>query len=101
MATARAGRYRRAPEYPGRQETSMPTLDHAHALVVGIAGYQHVEKLPAVRDAQDIAALLRDPAHCGYPAANVRLLLDGQATRAALRHNLAVLAQRATAESTG
>jgi hypothetical protein len=78
----------------------MPTLDNAHALVVGIADYQHIRKLPPVKDAQDIAGLLTDPTCCGYAPGNVELLLDGQATQAALRANLSKLAQRTNADST-
>jgi hypothetical protein len=78
----------------------MSTLDNAHALVVGIAEYQHVPVLPRVQDAQHVAGLLLDPAHCGYPAANVSVLLDAQATLAALERELAELARRTDADST-
>jgi hypothetical protein len=63
----------------------MPTLDNAHALVIGIADYQHVNKLPptVLKDARDIHDLLVDPQHCGYQPEDVQLLLDGQATGAA------------------
>jgi len=33
----------------------VPALDNAHALVVGIAAYRHLNKLPPVKDAQDVA----------------------------------------------
>lgn len=80
----------------------MPTLDNAHALVVGIANYQHINKLPStvLRDAQDIRDLLVDPHHCGYAPENVQLLLDGDATQAGLRKALADLAARSDADST-
>jgi hypothetical protein len=75
-------------------------MKNAYALVVGIADYQHVRKLPQVQDAEHVAQLLTDPAYCGYAAENVHLLLDAQATQAALRHELAGLAGRADAGST-
>jgi hypothetical protein len=50
----------------------MPALDNAHALVIGKADYQHLNKLPAVKDAEDIAVLLTDPAHCGPPVMRSR-----------------------------
>ena len=81
--------------------TSMPTLDNAHGLVVGIANYQHITKLPStvVKDAQDICNLLSDPQHCGYLPDNVQLLLDGEATQAAIRQALACLAERSDPDS--
>jgi hypothetical protein len=57
----------------------MSRIDDAHALVVGIAGYHHLRKLPPVEDAPDIARLLIDADFCGYPSKNVHLLLDGPA----------------------
>ena len=76
-----------------------PTIN-AHALVVGIADYQCIRKLPPVKDAEDLAALLIDPSHCGYPTDHVQLLLDEQATLPALRQGLTNLAQRCNPDST-
>ena len=47
----------------------MPAMDNAHALVIGIANYQQINKLPptVLKDAQDIYDLLVAPQHCGYP----------------------------------
>ncbi len=80
----------------------MPTLENAHALVVGIAAYQHVNKLPptVLKDAQDIRDLLTDPDYCGYLPGNVQHLADGQATQAAMRQALAGLAGRSDSDST-
>jgi hypothetical protein len=80
----------------------MPAMDNAHALVIGIANSQHINKLPptVLKDAQDIYNLLIDPQHCGYLPDNVQLLLDGQATQAALRQALADLAKRSNPDST-
>jgi hypothetical protein len=80
----------------------MAALDTFHALGVGIANYQHINKLPrtVLKDAQDIYDLLVDPQHCGYPKDNVQLMLDNHATQAAMRHALANLAQQANEDST-
>ena len=78
----------------------MPGLDHAHALVIGIAGYPHVRPLPKVDDAKDLAAVLADPALCGYPAGNVQLLEEERATRDAIRDGLDRLAREVGPGST-
>lgn len=80
----------------------MPAMDNAHALVIGIANYQQINKLPAtvLKDAQDIHDLLVDPQHCGYLPDNVQPLLDDQATQAALHQALADLARRSNPDST-
>jgi hypothetical protein len=76
------------------------SFQDAHALVVGISAYQRVRPLPAVQDAQDVAAALADPALCGYPAVNVRMLLEEAATRAAILGALDELAARTRSTST-
>ena len=63
----------------------MPALDKAHALVIGIAGYHHVRRLPQVQDAAAVAALLADPELGAYPPGQVMLLQDAAATGAAAR----------------
>jgi hypothetical protein len=73
----------------------MPAADQCHALLVGIADYPHVRKLPPVADARDIAELLQNPDYAGYPPGQVRLLEEGQATRDAIREGLAHLAATA------
>ncbi len=78
----------------------MATMDNGHALVVGIADYQYINKLPPVKDAQDVAGLLRDPGRCAYAPENVRLLLDGEATLAGVREALAGIAAHTDEEST-
>src|SRR5271166_621787 len=78
----------------------MPVMDNAHALVIGIAEYHHINTLPRVQDAQHIADLLIDPNYCGFPTDHVKLLLDGQATQTALRQGLGDLAGRSHADST-
>lgn len=78
----------------------MPVMTNAHALVVGITGYQHINPLPPVADAQEIHDLLVDQNHCAYPPQNVQLLLEDQATQAGIRQGLANLAQRADQDAT-
>jgi hypothetical protein len=55
------------------------------ALLIGIGkGYSGRLELPEVvrHDAEALGMVLRDPELCGYPASQVRLLLDADATRA-------------------
>ncbi|HEY7427020.1 MAG TPA: caspase family protein [Gemmataceae bacterium] len=70
---------------------------HGRALVIGIADYAHVSKLPGnvLDDARDVAVLLRSSDYCGYPAANVELLLDGEASAEGIRKAMGRLAQAA------
>ena len=58
-----------------------------YAVVIGVANYRNVPPLPeAVRnDAQDVAAILKSNAYCGYKPSNVRLLLDEDATLGQIR----------------
>ncbi len=77
-------------------------LDNAYALVVGIANYQSINRLPetVLKDARDICELLKSPQHCGYLSENVELLLDAEATRSGLSAALAQLAQNTNRDST-
>lgn len=79
----------------------MPTLNAA-ALVIGIAAYEQVARLPetVLKDATDIHELLVDAQACGYAPDAVQLLLDGAATQAALRQALADLAERSSRDTT-
>ncbi len=86
---------RRATE-PG---VMMP-LD-AHALLIQISQYPPPQQpLPEVRDAEDLAAVLRDPELCHYPAGNVKVLTDGAATRAAILAAVQQLVATAGPDST-
>jgi len=78
----------------------MGLMDKAHALIVGIADYQRIRKLPQVQDARKVADLLVDPAHCGYRPENVLTLLDGDATQAFIRNGLSSLEARSDPDST-
>ncbi len=67
---------------------------NGYALVIAISKYQTVKPLPLAvqNDANDIRSTLTSPAHCGYDPANVRLLLDADATLAQIRTGLSWLA---------
>src|SRR5205823_646441 len=78
----------------------MGSMDGARALIVGIAEYQHIRRLPQVQDARKVAGLLVDPEHCGYRPETVTTLLDDGATRDAIRDGLRVLADRSDPDST-
>src|SRR5262245_43009134 len=73
---------------------------HAHALVIGVTEYQHIQRLPRVCDAEDVAGILRDPGACGYHPANVVVLEEVDATRARILEELDRLAGRAGREAT-
>ncbi|MEA5464064.1 caspase family protein [Leptothoe sp. PORK10 BA2] len=77
-------------------------LDNAYALVVGIANYKKINRLPEIvlKDAQDVCDLLTNLKYCGYPSQNVRLLLDAEATKASLVEAFTDLAQKADSDST-
>ncbi len=77
-------------------------MKNVYALIFGIANYQNINKLPAtvLKDAQDMYDLLIDPSHCGYLSENVTLLLDAQATRAAIQEALTKLSQCSNEDST-
>jgi uncharacterized caspase-like protein len=55
-----------------------------HALVIGVGAYKDAPQMTlpvTARDAQAVAALLRDSHACGYPDAQVWVLCDSAATR--------------------
>jgi hypothetical protein len=77
-------------------------FDKGRALVIGVADYPHAKQLPknVLNDAQDIVSMLCAAGHCGYPAANVELLLDGQATADGIRQAISRLTQAASDDDT-
>ena len=78
----------------------MPKRDNAHALIVGIADYANIRKLPKVRDAEDLAAALVDPELRGYDPKKVTVLLDQDATRDKVRAGFDAPKQGCDANST-
>jgi nucleoside phosphorylase len=74
-----------------------------HALLIGVGSYQHTPRLNVpitAVDAQTLSRVLRDPHYCGYPAEQVTLLHDGQATREGILGALDGLAALATERDT-
>ncbi len=82
----------------------MPNIfSQGHALLIGVGSYPKATQLNApitARDAQAVRTTLLNPALCGYPEQQVRLLTDQAATRAGVLQALDQLAGQATEEST-
>ncbi|NEQ67193.1 MAG: TIR domain-containing protein [Symploca sp. SIO2D2] len=77
-------------------------MNNAYALIVGIANYQAISSLPqtVLKDARDIYDLLTAPEYCGYSPDHVQLLIDSQATKAAITEALANLTRKSKEDST-
>lgn len=78
-------------------------FDGGRALLIGIGeGYCPSLQLPSLvrKDAEAVAQILCDPALCGYPASNVRLLLDEQATKSSIVDALRELGASAKPDDT-
>jgi len=76
---------------------------NAYAFLIGVGDYTHLRfaNLPAtVRDAQITAAVLTDPARCGYSPNNVQVIIGEQATATNIRAALKSLAQSTNSQST-
>lgn len=69
-------------------------FNRGYALVIGIAQYAEVNGLPdaILNDARDFASVFGSVEYCGFPAANIRLLLNEHATLTAIRSALQELA---------
>lgn len=80
----------------------MVLFNKGYALIIGIANYLHVPKLPNVvlNDANYLNILLTNPTQCGYSPEQVRLLLDDQATAMGIRDSLQWLASQAGEDTT-
>ncbi|MFV9504208.1 MAG: caspase family protein [Oscillochloridaceae bacterium umkhey_bin13] len=86
------------PPLPATLSTDGVHFSYGHALIIGVGQYRD-PAIPRVattaNDARAIGELLRDPQLAAYPASQVRVLLDAQATRTAILDALDELAQRA------
>jgi len=91
------------PPYSGKNGNIPLSFARGRALIIGIANYPRISKLPGVmlKDARDVANLLRSEDQCGYPPTNVKLLLDEEATAQDIRQGLRWLAQTSAPEDTG
>ena len=80
----------------------MPNFTQGYALVVGIANYTAVRPLPetVLKDARDVAALLKQPERAGYLPDHVKLILDKDASKQAILDGLQWLASCAGADAT-
>lgn len=72
------------------------------AFIVGIGDYETLSDLglAPIYDADDVENLLVNPKHCGYPAANVRVLRNREASRSAIISGLQELAVQAQPSDT-
>ncbi|MEN0116570.1 MAG: caspase family protein [Agrobacterium cavarae] len=77
-------------------------FEKGRALVIGLARYREVSGLPEAveHDAQDVASLLASANYCGLPVENVQVLLNGDATLAAMRKALKDIADKAATDET-
>lgn len=82
----------------GTTERLAAPLD-AYALIIQISAYPGMPS-PAVRDADDVAELLRDPSFGHYPPQQVTVLREEEATRAAIVAALRTLVACAGESST-
>ncbi|MBP1468084.1 caspase family protein [Candidatus Chloroploca sp. M-50] len=78
-------------------------FNQGHALVIGIGTYDKTPRMNVpitAQDAESVAGILRDPAYCGYPENQVKLLHDAKATREGILAELDALATCTNADST-
>lgn len=81
-------------------------FEHGYAVVVGVAGYRAAGRdlpqlpLAVLNDAVDLARTLWDPEICGYRADRVHLLLEEQATAAAILREFEWLSDHAREDDT-
>lgn len=91
-----------AGQMKDKAAAGQPGIATAHALIVGVANYSGINSLPeaVLNDAKDIASILKSPDYCAYDPANVRVLLDKDATLAGIRAALDEIAQASTSDDT-
>ncbi|BBC26651.1 caspase family protein [Pseudanabaena sp. ABRG5-3] len=79
------------------------TFTNGFALVIGIGTYANTPKLNVpitAQDAKEIAEVLKDQSKCGYPAQQVTLLNDAEATRDRILQELDAIAQKVSDSDT-
>lgn len=74
----------------------MTEFEHGHGLFVGVGA----DLDNTVTDANGLAEILKDPERCAYPAAQVEVLTEENATRAGVLAGLERLAERVDEAST-
>ena len=79
------------------------TFTNGFALVIGIGTYANTPKLNVpitAQDAKEIAEVLKDQSKCGYPAQQVTLLNDADATRDRILQEFDAIAQKVIGNDT-
>ncbi|OYQ62239.1 hypothetical protein B9G53_23205 [Pseudanabaena sp. SR411] len=79
------------------------TFTNGFALVIGIGTYANTPKLNVpitAQDAKEIAEVLKDQSKCGYPAQQVTLLNDADATRDRILQEFDAIAQKVSDSDT-
>ena len=79
------------------------TFTNGFALVIGIGTYANTPRLNVpitAQDAKEIAEVLKDQSKCGYPAQQVTLLNDAEATRDRILLELDAIAQKVSDNDT-
>ncbi len=90
--------YRPRPSLPTAPAPSAMPFTHGYALILGVGAYRLLHPLAKTTiDAHDLYDLL---AQSGYPAANLALLLDEQATKAGINDKMDWLARSAGSDDT-
>jgi metacaspase-1 len=81
-----------------RLAAKKPFTEKGYALVIAIANYERIRRLPlnVLDDATDIAAMLTAKDRCGYDPSDVVVLLDESATKDAVMNGLDRLAAAAS-----
>lgn len=76
-------------------------LSDAHALLIGVSAYEQYSPLAkTLNDVMDLGGVLKDPSLCAYPAEQVQVVTEREATRTGILHALDQLAARTTPSST-
>jgi hypothetical protein len=79
---------------PPKVVINEPQFTNGYALLIGVGEYINLNKLGKTRtDANDLYQLIINPMRAGYPQENVALLLDHDATKAAINDKLDWLAR--------
>ena len=79
------------------------TFTNGFALVIGIGTYANTPRLNVpitAQDAKEIAEVLKDQSKCGYPAQQVTLLNDADATRDRILQEFDAIAQKVSDSDT-
>ncbi len=79
------------------------SFTNGHALLIGVGKFNHNQNWNVSHtkaDAQEIEKILKDPQFCGYPANQVHLLTEDQASKSHIETGFQELAKATTAKDT-